>query len=158
MNMLRLWLIAPFRTVFHPCGAQRDERATCRPTAAGRAPMHVFEVRNAELLESITQQAAEHGITHAAIVALIGAVDSFTVSTNPAGDPTAHTYSSYPLPAEMTGTGEIIDGKPHIHAVMAVQGDRAIAGHLHKAHIATFFARAYVIPTEQPIALRAGEH
>jgi hypothetical protein len=30
--------------------------------------MHVFEVRNAELLESITQQAAEHGITYAAIV------------------------------------------------------------------------------------------
>ena len=35
-------------------------------------------------------------------MALIGAVDSFTVSTNPAGDPTAHTYSAYPLPAEMT--------------------------------------------------------
>jgi predicted DNA-binding protein with PD1-like motif len=30
----------------------------------------------------------------------------------------------------MTATGEIIDGKPHIHAVMAIQGDRAAAGHL----------------------------
>jgi uncharacterized protein len=119
--------------------------------------MHMLEVRNAELIESITKQAAEQGITYAAIVALIGAVDSFTVSTNPAGDPTAHNISSYPLPAEMTATGEIIDGKPHIHAVMAVQGDRAIAGHLHKAHIGTFFARAFVIPTEQPIALRASE-
>jgi uncharacterized protein len=119
--------------------------------------MHVLEVRNAELMESITKQAAEQGITHAAIVALIGAVDDFTVSTNPAGDPTAHTYSSYPLPAEMTATGEILDGKPHVHAVMAVQGDRAVAGHLHKAHIGTFFARAYVIPTDQPIALRANE-
>ena len=38
------------------------------------------------------------------IVALIAAVDSFTVSTNPAGDATAHTYSHYPLPAEMTAT------------------------------------------------------
>ena len=119
--------------------------------------MHVFEVRNAELIESITQQAAEHGITYAAIVALIGAVDSFTVSTNPAGDPTAHTYSSYPLPAEMTATGEIVDGKPHIHAVMAVQGDRAIAGHLHKAQIDTSFARAYVIPSEQHVAVPADE-
>jgi predicted DNA-binding protein with PD1-like motif len=119
--------------------------------------MQVLEVRNAELIESITRQAAEHGITYAAIVALIGAVDSFTVSTNPAGDPTAHTYSSYPLPAEMTATGEIIDGKPHIHAVMAVQGDRAVAGHLHKAQIDTFFARAYVIPTEHNVALRANE-
>jgi hypothetical protein len=47
--------------------------------------------------------------------ALIGAVDGFTVSPNPASDPAAHTYSHYPLPAEMTATGEIVDGKPHIH-------------------------------------------
>ena len=119
--------------------------------------MHVFEVRNAELMESISRQAAEQGITYAAIVALIGAIDSFTVSTNPAGDPTAHTYSAYSLPAEMTATGEIVDGRPHIHAVMAVQGDRAIAGHLHKAQIDTSFARAYVIPSGQHVAVPADE-
>ena len=49
---------------------------------------------NAELIESITQQAAERGITDAAIVALIGAADSFTTSTNPASDPTSHTITS----------------------------------------------------------------
>jgi predicted DNA-binding protein with PD1-like motif len=119
--------------------------------------VHVIEVRNAELMESITKQAAERGITYAAIVALIGAIDSFTVSTNPAGDATAHTYSSYALPAEMTATGEIVDGKPHIHAVMAVQGDRAIGGHLHKAQVDTSFARAYVIPSEHRVAVPAGE-
>ena len=119
--------------------------------------MHVFEVRNAELIESITKQAAGHGIAYAAIVALIGAVDSFTVSTNPAGDATAHTYSSYPLPAEMTATGEIVDGKPHIHAVMAVQGDRTIGGHLHQAHLHTSFARAYVIASEHRVAVPAEE-
>ena len=113
--------------------------------------MYVLEVRNAELIESLTRQAAELGITNAAIVALIGAIDSFTVSTNPAGDATAHTYSSYPLPAEMTATGEIVGGKPHIHAVMAVQGDRTIGGHLHKAHLHTSFARAYVIPSEHHV-------
>jgi predicted DNA-binding protein with PD1-like motif len=119
--------------------------------------MYVFEIRNAELIGSITKQAAGQGITYAAIVALIGAVDSFTVSTNPAGDATAHTYSAYSLPAEMTATGEIVDGKPHIHAVMAVQGDRAIAGHLHKAQLDTSFARAYVIPSEQHVAVPADE-
>jgi predicted DNA-binding protein with PD1-like motif len=118
--------------------------------------MHVLEVRNAELMESITKQAAERGITYGSIV-LIGAIDSFTVSTNPAGDPTAHTYSSYALPAEMTGTGEIVDGKPHIHAVMAVQGDRTIGGHLHKAQLGTSFARAYVIPTEYHVAVPDNE-
>jgi predicted DNA-binding protein with PD1-like motif len=115
--------------------------------------MIVLEVRNAELMESITKQAADRGITHAAIVALIGAVDSFTVSTTPAEDPTAHTYSNYPLPAEMTGSGEIVEGKPHIHAVMAVQGDRAIGGHLHRARLGTSFARAYVIPSEEHVAI-----
>jgi hypothetical protein len=29
---------------------------------------------------------------------------------NPAGDATAHTYSSYPLPAKTTASGEIVDG------------------------------------------------
>jgi hypothetical protein len=42
----------------------------------------------------------------------------------------------------MTATGEIVDGKPHIHAVMAVQGDRTIGGHLYKAHLGISFARA----------------
>ena len=119
--------------------------------------MYVLEVRNAELIESLTKQAAAQRITYAAIVALIGAVDSFTVSTNPAGDPTAHTYSNYPLPAEMTATGEIVDGKPHIHAVMAVQGDRTIGGHLHTAHLGTSFARAYVIPSDHHVAVPAHE-
>jgi predicted DNA-binding protein with PD1-like motif len=119
--------------------------------------MYVFEVRKAELIESLTKQAAEQGITYAAIVALIGAIDSFTVSTNPVDDPTAHTYSHYPLPAEMTATGEIVDGKPHIHAVMAVQGDRTIGGHLHTAHLGTSFARAYVIPSEHHVAVPAHE-
>jgi hypothetical protein len=120
--------------------------------------MHVLEVRNAELMESITKQAAEHGITNAAIAALIGAADSFTVSTNPAGDAAGHTITSYPIPAEITANGEIIDGKPHIHAVMAIQGDRAVAGHPHQAQIGTWFAHAYVIPSRHHIALRANEH
>jgi hypothetical protein len=67
---------------------------------------------------------------------------------HPAADPTGHTYSSYPRPAEMTATGEIADGKPHIQAVMAVQGDRTIGGHLHGARLGVSFARAYVIPSE----------
>ena len=56
--------------------------------------MIVLEVRNAELMESITRQAAERGIAYGAIVALIGAIDSFTVSTPLSGTP-RHT----PIPA-----------------------------------------------------------
>ena len=91
--------------------------------------MHVLTVRNA------------------AIVTLIGAADSFTVSTMPAADATADTITDYDLPAEMTATGEIVDGVVHVHAAMAVEGDRAVAGHLHRAAVRTHFARAYVLPT-----------
>ena len=57
----------------------------------------------------------------------------FSVSTMPAGDAIKDIVTEYELPAEMTATGEIVDGHPHVHAVMAVEGDQAISGHLHKA-------------------------
>jgi uncharacterized protein len=40
---------------------------------------------------------------------------------------------------------------------VAGQGDRAVAGHLHKANIDTWFAHAYVIPSPHHIALRTNE-
>ena len=57
----------------------------------------------------------------------------------------------------MTATCEIVDGKPHIHAVMAVQGDRTIGGHLHKAQLGASLARAYVIPSEHHVAISGNE-
>lgn len=108
--------------------------------------MIVIEVRNAELMETVTEEAKRLDIDNGAIVSLIGAVDSFTISTMPKHDATKDVLTNYTLPAEMTGTGEITDGTVHIHAVMAIEGDQAVAGHLHRADIGTFFARAYVIP------------
>jgi predicted DNA-binding protein with PD1-like motif len=105
----------------------------------------VIEVRDGELLDTIERSVKERGIATAAIVALIGAVDSFTLSTMPASDARKDVITDYELPAEMTATGEIVDGRPHIHAVMAVEGDRAISGHLHRAQIGTWFARAYLM-------------
>jgi uncharacterized protein len=108
--------------------------------------MLVIEVRDGELLDAIEQSARERGIVDAAIVTLIGAVDSFTLSTMPEADAAKDIITDYDLPAEMTATGEVVAGKPHIHAVMAVEGDRAITGHLHRARIGTWFARAYLLP------------
>ena len=108
--------------------------------------MIVLEINDGELMAGIQTQAAQAGITSGAIVSLIGAVDAFTVSTMPAADATKDIVTDYALPAEMTGTGEIVDGKPHVHVVMAVEGDRAISGHLHRAEVGTWFARVYVVP------------
>ena len=108
--------------------------------------MHVIEVRHAELMESLTEEVQRLGVTHGAIASLIGAVDRFTISTMREHDALDDVITEYTMPAEMTGTGEIVDGTVHVHAVMAVEGDRAIGGHLHAATVGTFFARAYVIP------------
>jgi predicted DNA-binding protein with PD1-like motif len=112
--------------------------------------MLVIEVRGGELLDAIERSAKEQGIANAAIVTLIGAVDSFTVSTMPADNATKDVITEYEMPAEMTATGEIVNSRPHIHAVMAVEGDRAISGHLHKAQIGTWFARAYLLAVPDP--------
>lgn len=80
--------------------------------------MIVIKVRHGELLDAIEQSARERGIADAAIVTLIGAVDSFTVSTMPAADATKDVITDYDLPTGMTATGEIVDGKPHIHAMI----------------------------------------
>lgn len=109
--------------------------------------MVIIEVRTAELMETVSKEAKRFDIANGAIVSLIGAVDSFTISTMPKGDATKDIITDYDLPAEMTGTGEITDGTVHIHAVMAIEGDQAVAGHLHRAQIETFFARVYLIPS-----------
>lgn len=108
--------------------------------------MHVIEILNGEMMKAIAEEAADRGIKNGAIVSLIGAVDSFTISTMRENDASEDVITEYTSPAEMTGTGEIVDGTVHVHAVMAVEGDRSIGGHLHSAMVGTFFARAYVIP------------
>lgn len=111
--------------------------------------MITFEITNGELMDSLAQQAAERGVRNGAIISLIGAVDGFTVSTMPAEDATKDILTEYAVPAEMSGTGEIVDGKVHVHAVMAVEGDRTVSGHLHQASVGTWFARAYVLPQSE---------
>ncbi|QFZ23443.1 PCC domain-containing protein [Saccharothrix syringae] len=108
--------------------------------------MFVLEVNDGELIAAIEEQAAEHGIENAAIVSLIGGVDSFVVSTMPSDAPSKDLISSYAMPGEMHGAGEIRNGKAHVHVTMGVQGDRGVAGHLHSAEVGHWFARAYVIP------------
>jgi predicted DNA-binding protein with PD1-like motif len=94
-------------------------------------------------------------IANAAIVSLIGAADSFAISTMPAHGATTDTIAAYNQPTEMTGTGEIADRTVYVHAVMAIDGDRGIAGHLQAARIGTHFARAYLLIYNGPTARHA---
>jgi len=103
----------------------------------------VIDIREGEVLEALQRAVSEQGIQQAGMT-LVGGVDAFTISTMPADDATKDIITSYDQPAEFTGTGEVLDGKVHVHAVCGIEGDIARAGHLHSAMVTTWFVRAYV--------------
>lgn len=108
--------------------------------------MFVIEVpAGAEVLETVAARAKQRGVTDAAIVSLIGAVEGCAVSTMALDDPLKDTITEYEQPLELSGTGEIRDGNVHIHVVLGSEGNQTFSGHLHSAHVKTFFVRAYCI-------------
>ena len=85
-----------------------------------------------EVMETITAELASRGVTNGAIVSLIGAIDSCRISNMPKGNPQDNILTDYEQPFEMTGSGEIRDGIPHIHCVLGQEGNTSLAGHLHQ--------------------------
>lgn len=107
--------------------------------------MCVVEVpTGAEVLETVAAQAKEQGISDAAIVSLIGAVEGCVVSTMALDVPLKDLITEYVQPLELSGTGEIRNGSVHIY-VLGSEGNQTISGHLHWVRVKTFFVRAYCI-------------
>lgn len=110
---------------------------------------HVFEFKRLENGDPVELMGALQGACTEAnikrgLLSIIGAVDRFTISTMPAHDAGQDNITSYDLPAEIHGIGEVVDGQAHLHATFATEGDVARAGHVHGALIGTHFVRAYV--------------
>ncbi|WP_307814495.1 PCC domain-containing protein [Glycomyces sp. YM15] len=103
----------------------------------------MIDIRSGEVLEELQQAVADRGIRNAAIT-LVGGVDAFTISTMPAHNALQDDITTYDQRGELTGTGEVVDGRVHVHVVCGIEGDVAKEGHLHAATVATFFVRAYV--------------
>jgi predicted DNA-binding protein with PD1-like motif len=101
-----------------------------------------------EVIDTVTRETEKRGVRSAAIVSLIGAVQGCCLSIMPKGDPLDDVLTTYEQPFEMTGTGEVIDGKVHIHAVMGGD-DGPVAGHLHWAKVKDWFVHAYVMPVRE---------
>jgi predicted DNA-binding protein with PD1-like motif len=99
-----------------------------------------------EVIETVQRRAAEAGITNGAVVSLIGAVDACAISNMSARDAMSDIVTEYRQPLELAGTGEITEGKVHLHVCLGREGDVALAGHLHWAKVETFFVHAYVLP------------
>jgi predicted DNA-binding protein with PD1-like motif len=95
-----------------------------------------------EVVATIARQVAERGIANAALT-VIGAVKGCTVSVMPGDDERGDILTDYDEPFEITGTGEIVDGRVHIHIAAGGAG-RTVVGHLHRAVVSHWFVRAYV--------------
>lgn len=91
----------------------------------------------AEVMATMERELERAGVTDAAVVSLIGAVDAACISNMPRGDARSDTLSEYQQPMEMSGTGEVRNGKPHIHCVLGTEGDATLSGHLHRATLGT---------------------
>ncbi len=98
--------------------------------------------KDQEVLETIQAEITAQEVDVAGLT-LIGAVHECTVSVMRKDDAQNDLLRSYDQPFELTGTGEVVDGKVHIHVTLGGE-DVVVAGHLHQAMVRDFFVRAYV--------------
>ena len=97
-----------------------------------------------ELIEQLTDQLAERGITDAAVVSIVGAVRTATLATMKADDPKTTVYSAHKF-AEVGGVGEIEGGKPNLHVTLGLEGGQAFSGHLQSATVGgPYFVNLYL--------------
>jgi uncharacterized protein len=99
-----------------------------------------------EVTESVTRRLKELDVRDAAIVSVVGAVDSCVVSNMPRDDAKANIVTTFTQPFELSGTGEVKDGVPHIHCTVSGEGNSTYAGHLLWASVENWFVNVYVIP------------
>jgi predicted DNA-binding protein with PD1-like motif len=99
-----------------------------------------------EIIGTVTRHLSEQGITTGVIVSVIGAVDSCAISNMPANDSRSDLVTEFSEPFEMSGTGEVRDGEPHIHCVVSGEGNRTFGGHLHRGMVGSWFVNVYVAP------------
>jgi uncharacterized protein len=99
-----------------------------------------------EIIDTATRQLKERGITNGAIVSVVGAIDSCALSNMPRQDAASDIVTELTQPLELSGTGEVKDGTPHIHCVISGEGNQALAGHLHWGRVENWFVHLYIIP------------
>lgn len=99
-----------------------------------------------EVINYITEYCKAKHIVNAAIVSVIGAIDSCCISNMNKNDAKEDIHTEYNIPLELIGNGEIKNGKVHIHCILGQEGNRALAGHLHWAKVETWFISAYIVP------------
>lgn len=111
-------------------------------------PTHVVQVdKDQEVVRTVQAEVDKLGV-RSGVITVIGAVNEAEVSVMAKDDESIDHLRRYAQPMELSGTGEVIDGKVHLHVTLAGE-DVTAAGHLHRAVVGGFFVRAYVTTVER---------
>jgi len=106
-------------------------------------PTHVVQVdKDQEVLQVLQEEVSQLDV-RGAVVTLIGAVKEAEVSVMAKNNESIDYVRRYSQPMELSGTGEVTEGKVHLHVTLAGE-DITAAGHLHRAVVGDFFVRAYL--------------
>lgn len=97
-----------------------------------------------EVIDVITRYLQDNKISEGVIASVIGAIDECCISTMSKNDAKEDILKEYKEPLEMSGNGEIRDGKPHIHCVFGREDKSSISGHLHWAKVKNWFVNVYL--------------
>ena len=109
-------------------------------------PVRIVIDKGQEVMETLEAECLSHNIRNAAIVSIVGAVDECCIHNMLHTDAHTPVINEYREHLEMTGSGEVRDGKPHIHCVMSRENEETLAGHLHWAKVENWFVAVYLIP------------
>lgn len=97
-----------------------------------------------EIMATLKEEFTKRELASGAIVSAIGAVSECTLSNMDKSAPEKDIVKTYKAHLEFSGTGEIRDGEPHIHATISDETEIAIHGHLHAAIVEPYMA-VYVL-------------
>lgn len=98
-----------------------------------------------EMMSFLDREFKARNLLNGVIVSVIGAVDEAAISNMPEKDAMKDILTQYKKPMELSGNGEIRDGKAHIHCTLSSEGDKAVHGHLHSAKVVNWYVNVFVI-------------
>ncbi len=98
-----------------------------------------------EVIEVVSKYLFQNNIKDGAFVSIIGAVDECCVKTMPKEDAKQDIAKEYHEPMELSGTGEVRDGKPHIHCVLGREDKTTVSGHLEWARVKSWYVNIFLI-------------
>lgn len=98
-----------------------------------------------EVMATLAEEFKQKNVKDGAIVSVIGAVDECCISNMPKADAKKDILTEYKQPFELSGTGEVKDGTPHIHCTLSKEGDVVLHGHLHWAKVQAWYVSVFVV-------------